>query len=412
MKFLIPYDSALSHPLNTILDMPIDSSYSLGRILHNGNIIGWEREVFAVLLSLIYTRKAGGFLDMGANIGFYAVAVKLIYPNINVAAIEANPKLVKKIAEMASLNGVCIDIINAALTGGKEKRVSFYLAETDDCSSCYALKNSVGEIVVDAVGLDSVPSDYEIWKIDTEGTELNILTPHTELIRVRRPYVTIEILSQARFEKIRALFHTLDYSIYHLAKDYSIQQADQYVPSGGWNYLLAPEAISEDFYAIHQRWRTAIEATGNFQTRKAVRTEAEVYDTLPMEYLRKILDLGKNYSFYPLSSPKWLAFYPASRPKDIHYEFIVNYGKIHFCLHFETPSRENNIKYRDELYNKLFREEIFLSFPIKKNQYSNIYSIEFALVYNPTLPALDLCAEVMKKFVDYTSGALEALPRN
>lgn len=409
MKFLLPYDGTLSHPINTIMEMPIDSSYAMGRVLHSGNITSWEREVFAALLALVSSRKPCGFLDMGANIGFYSVAIKLLFPQIRITAIEANSKLVKKIEEMSNLNNVNINVINAALTGSGEERVTFYLADSDDCSSCEALKNSIAEIVVNAISLDSIQDDHEIWKMDTEGTEPDILEPQADLINRSRPFLVIEILNVERFLKIRNIFLPLNYSIYHLGRNYQIVETFDYESKGGWNYLFAPSPLSAEFHADHQRWRTAIDATGAFQINHSLATEAAVYDFVPMEYLRKSLNLGEEYKFYPLTSPKWLAFYPSQLRKDIHYEFIINNGKIHICLHFETPDRDENIKHRNIIYQKLFKNGIFLSFPVKKNEYMNIFSIEFGLIYNPTLPALDLYAQLMNEFTKYTREAVGSL---
>lgn len=409
MEFLLPYVSGLCHPLKTIINLETDVTYAIGNALRKGNIWEWEWETLAVLLALLAQEQKSHFMDIGANIGFYSLASKALFgDHVECLAIEPTPKLVRKMRELSETNSLPISIMEVALTGSGKETATFYLRQDDSNSSTLYSSNVKDQITVAAKSLHAIYGSTTIIKIDTEGTECEILEDAIELLAAKMPMILIEILSDTEFKKLNTLFSQIGYYLYHLKKDFSITPVSNYPGlSREYNYLLTPNPVNEAFLAIHGQWAEAIKKTSHFKF--SIRDEAlAATDRRGLDYLRyKFLD-WTNFHFLPQTTHYWLAFQPRDLDQRIHYEFLIvrGAGEMQICLHFELPDQNANVQMRNTLLQRCFAQRVFLGNKIEILNGKNIKGIYFKLAYNPDYPSLDNYSNLMKCFINHTLDRL------
>jgi FkbM family methyltransferase len=143
------------------------------------------------------------FVDIGANIGFYSLqARKRVGPEGRVVAFEPNPDTVKKLKRNLQLNGMEIELFEAALSNRVEV-VTLYSPEGchGETSMRHCGGRQVSEKQVPAVRLDDVfPRDIDridFLKIDVEGAEAMVFEGAQTVLRRFRPPVLLEINEKA-----------------------------------------------------------------------------------------------------------------------------------------------------------------------------------------------------------------------
>lgn len=114
-------------------------------------------------------------LDIGANWGLWAQQIKDIYPDASVLSIEGNPNCLTKLKEN---NPNCF----IGLLGETEKMVDFHLPNhNDQCEGASVFKENSTfyeggySIKLPIRTLDSFNQTFDFIKIDTQGSELDII---------------------------------------------------------------------------------------------------------------------------------------------------------------------------------------------------------------------------------------------
>jgi len=122
-----------------------------------------------------YLRRGDTVVDVGANVGSFALtAAKTIAPGV-VYAYEAHPRIYKYLVENIELNGFAnVHAINRA-AGSTKGNVGF----TDKWSDVLNRVSRDGEISVPLTPLDedfkSISGNVALMKIDVEGYEIEVL---------------------------------------------------------------------------------------------------------------------------------------------------------------------------------------------------------------------------------------------
>lgn len=134
------------------------------------------------------------FVDVGSNVGYYALKVKGANPNSRVIAIEAHPETYRALLRNVNANRFDIVCVNKAVYKSKGD-ISFY--EHGGWSGLGSIyKKSEKTLTVEADTLDSILSNQgvhaDIIKIDIEGAELDALQGAFESLKNAR-MVIIEI---------------------------------------------------------------------------------------------------------------------------------------------------------------------------------------------------------------------------
>lgn len=131
----------------------------------------WDEMLFV----LRYLRAGDVFVDVGANVGIYALLVSTVIPELRTIAVEPDADARERLEENRSLNpGVRIEIVGAALAAEvgtarmtKGRDTLNRLARPEEAGT--------GEVTVTTLDVlcgDAVPA---VVKIDVEGAELEVL---------------------------------------------------------------------------------------------------------------------------------------------------------------------------------------------------------------------------------------------
>lgn len=145
------------------------------------------------------------FLDIGANAGFYSLAICIENELLKVISFEPQPKVFEIFNENISLNKLAnrIDSRNIAL-GHEKDTLTMYVPKFTGTSgaSFRDLHSEEGiseQITVPVDVLDFQVSEKSVWgellmKIDCEGSELNIILGADSLLRNNKPTIMVELL--------------------------------------------------------------------------------------------------------------------------------------------------------------------------------------------------------------------------
>ena len=143
--------------------------------------------------------------DVGANRGYVALSLLAKQPGLRVVAFEPNPGVLGKLVSNLDLNGFAarVSVLDIGL-GEQLARVPLFLAASDSASSlddrhaAYWGNGIRTSVEVEVMTLDArlakgdLPPPTHI-KVDTEGSETQILRGAQETLRTYRPELVLEI---------------------------------------------------------------------------------------------------------------------------------------------------------------------------------------------------------------------------
>lgn len=142
-----------------------------------------EKKIFDRFIFEVSNAKS--FLDIGAGIGLYTLFAHEHNKNIQTLSIEPNPdvfKVLNKNLKNMSLNSKAAKVLNKVVSS-KNDMINFFIPTGDDFSYGTSKKNlliekniSYRSISIDTTNLSEYKtSNFEIIKIDVEGSELDVL---------------------------------------------------------------------------------------------------------------------------------------------------------------------------------------------------------------------------------------------
>ncbi len=140
------------------------------------------------------------FADIGANVGFYSVAIRATNPACNVIAFECNPKVTDLFIQNININGIDNITIHPVALSDKSERAKFYVPAFTGSGggSLQDLHPEEGESYtfdVDVIPLDSLDLEsLDLMKVDVEGAELGVIRGGLRTIEASRPTIFIELL--------------------------------------------------------------------------------------------------------------------------------------------------------------------------------------------------------------------------
>lgn len=141
------------------------------------------------------------FFDIGANMGFYSLALAIENPNLSVISFEPQPNVFQKMLKNIELNGLQerIKLVNMGL-GHQADELTMYIPKFTGTGGA-SFKNlhedegDASEIRVPVETLDNVETDLvDLIKIDVEGFELNVILGAHSLVTKYRPTIMAELL--------------------------------------------------------------------------------------------------------------------------------------------------------------------------------------------------------------------------
>ena len=150
----------------------------------------------SVIVDLIKKHSINGVLDIGANVGEYAFNMHSIFPSVKILSIEANPEC-RDILE-TNLGGVSeIEYVISCLSDGKRETIFYGTTENPICTGNSLYRENtkhysdekITKSIIQTETLDELLNrtdsmgKYQFRKIDTQGSELDILKGATETLK-------------------------------------------------------------------------------------------------------------------------------------------------------------------------------------------------------------------------------------
>lgn len=174
--------------------MLVDSRQPAERwLLYAGN---YQPALTAILKR--HTPPGGCCLDVGANLGYYAVQFgQWVGSAGRVVAFEANPVLVARIRHNVLVNAFQhVSIVSAAVSD-QPGEIEFHIASSPGKSSVQAIDGEVATLVVPAITLDGYLSEYplprlDVIKMDIEGSDCQALLGAAATLQRFRPLIVFE----------------------------------------------------------------------------------------------------------------------------------------------------------------------------------------------------------------------------
>jgi len=175
-----------------------------------------EYEELSILKSYCQKRK-DVFFDIGANIGFYSIAMEEYF--VAVHAFEPNPEANRRLKENSMLNGLTTKANNLAVSN-REGIIHLCVRGNADPTAHLQDFASEDTISVPVVSLDKYIQKNQVKekivvKIDVEGEELRVLEGSVESLRRKQfSIMQFESLTQEHFASIIKFVKLLPYGVY------------------------------------------------------------------------------------------------------------------------------------------------------------------------------------------------------
>lgn len=196
---------------------------------------GYEQfEYVSIFTALI--KKVNCFFDIGANTGLYSLLAAMENENIEIHAFEPSSGPLTFLRENVRINGFDNITVNDVALSESSGNLTFYEAKNEKYSY---LEHNLGgegnagskidalkfkETTVNCIRLDDYVkqvkmNNIDLMKIDTEGTEDQILRSATALISKYEPIIVCETLFNTIEEELEAIMKPLNYRFFNYSDD-------------------------------------------------------------------------------------------------------------------------------------------------------------------------------------------------
>lgn len=214
---------------------------------------GFEAGLADMALARLAAQRPGTVIDVGANIGTFAIPLALAAPQSRVLCFEAQRYVAYQLCGAVVLNGLARIHVHHLGVGEQEGTIEVTMPN-------YAAEPNVGAMSIDPevnalrgsttqgeresvrmIALDSLDvTDLRLLKIDVEGMELAVLRGATGLlVRNGFPPILAECWQNAWFDayraKLEAWFRSMGYVIQKFGDNYLATH-----PAHGSGMALAP----------------------------------------------------------------------------------------------------------------------------------------------------------------------------
>ncbi len=249
------------------LDLVVDWSMFVPRILAQKGFGGYESSSMPHFLAALAGAPAGPFLDVGLNIGPYALLARSLSDR-EVVGFEPTPDLARVARAIAANNGLEYTVEEVAL-GASDGTALLYLSDTTDSSNSLSstFRPNSYTLRVPLMKLDTWVQNSgrapAIVKIDTETTEPAVIEGARRTLAAARPWVFCEVLPGETAQPLQRLFSDLDYSWYHLSGEGELAARDTIEGDGSdFMWLFAPAPLGPEHWERAEAWRSALAKVG------------------------------------------------------------------------------------------------------------------------------------------------------
>lgn len=206
-----------------------------------------EAEVFQKFAS-----PDGVFLDVGANLGYFSVAMSPHYAAVY--AFEPQRLIYQLLCGNAALNG-CINIAALRCAVGNSNEDVFVPVldpYAENSSGCVDLREKHRGERVEQLKIDDIRfSRVDCMKIDVEGMEVEVLKGAEETIKRHRPAIYLEANDNGRRLELWDAAKSLGYRCWwHFSRHFRDENFNGYEFDGdvtcGINWLCLPAEVTLD----------------------------------------------------------------------------------------------------------------------------------------------------------------------
>jgi len=237
--------------------------YVLGRLADMG-LEGYEPETVATVLAALELND-GGFHDVGANIGVFALVVKSLVPDVQVTAFEPGAALAGTCRTIAELNCLHVVVEQVALADD-DGSAEFFMSPTDTSNSLRAgFRRAVASETVEVARLDTWLAgnpgrEPAVLKIDTESTEPDVLAGGSDFLARARPWLVVEVLKGRTETRLEEWCDEMRYHRHHITAHGPVAR-EEIIGDETYehlNWLLTPMALPDDFARAFDRWHQSL----------------------------------------------------------------------------------------------------------------------------------------------------------
>ncbi|MDE3721706.1 FkbM family methyltransferase [Nocardiopsis sp. N85] len=230
-------------------------------------LAGHEPDSLSCFLAMLGHTRPGAVLDVGAGVGVYAMlaAARSGRP---VFAFEPTPEIAaaaRSVSEGAELGFTVAEVALSNHNG------TAYLRRARHNDMCNTIERSgrhdLSGITVRAATLarwnESVGCSPSVLKIDTAGTEPDVIAGGLEVLRRFRPWMLVKVRpGRGLEERLMALLEPLEYTWYPVngRPPYppSREIAGRASPAWERTWLFTPEPAGSGFWTSVEAWRKAL----------------------------------------------------------------------------------------------------------------------------------------------------------
>lgn len=205
--------------------------------------------------------KATVVVDIGANIGLYAIAARAVNKKAIIYAFEPSYFALKSLNKNITINNFNIVVKHEALSN-KNGKLTLYESETSSASSSFkpsldlaedskTIKNEVNIQTFSDFFKQEKLSQLDLISIDVEMHEPEVLEGMEHLIELYQPDFIIEVLNNDIAKKIEPFFKNtnyLFYSINELNKKLTLQSnlmRNVSTDSDSYNFLICKKESAQ-----------------------------------------------------------------------------------------------------------------------------------------------------------------------
>lgn len=252
-----------------MLRFNVPAGFWVPKMLATKGLASYERDTLAAFLALLDTAGEGDVLDVGANVGLFALLGAATHPDRRVTAFEPTPDLCDAIRITAEASNLAVDVQQAA-AGVTDDTAELYLSNVTDASNSLreGFRQASGTIEVGVRSLDSWCREAgvrpSVVKIDTETTEPDVLQGFRSTLETVRPHVICEVLPIETEQPLESLFGELGYHCYQITSENPLVRRREIFGDRTFTYrdwIFSPEPLTRDFHEALAQRRTQISAT-------------------------------------------------------------------------------------------------------------------------------------------------------
>lgn len=172
--------------------------------LYHSNFKGWERNEIDFLKDLTKKKKYDYFFDIGSYTGFFSLLMSKINCDIKIFSFEIIDFIRKRLDENILINKFTnITTFNKGIDSqSKKQNIELGSSQSDSVlTSVSKITNTNTGTEIDCISIDDFVKENDkpiknkniFMKIDTEGTELNVLKGMVKLLNENNVDMLIEI---------------------------------------------------------------------------------------------------------------------------------------------------------------------------------------------------------------------------